>query len=148
MTETQVFGGDDFEKRPLIRSMWRGWRGKCPACGEGRLFSSWLKTVDDCEVCGEHIAHHRADDLPPYLNIFIVGHVVVAALIVVMARTDWSAWTHMAVWGTVTIVMTLLLMQPLKGLVVGLQWANRMHGFSGNHEDDDDPTAAPAQDYG
>ena len=64
------------EDRPAARSIRRGLLGRCPACGEGRLFASFLKPVDACSVCGEEMHHHRADDLPPYLVITIVGHLV------------------------------------------------------------------------
>ena len=47
----------------------------------------------------------------------------------VEAVTDWSMWTHVAVWVPLTIVLTLALMQPVKGAVVGMQWALRMFGF-------------------
>ena len=133
--DAQAFGGGEMTKRPLWRAMGRGWCGRCPSCGETRLFHGFLSTVDVCEHCGEHIGHHRADDLPPYLNIFIVGHVVVGAMLLVMRVTDWSPWLHLAIWGPITVAMTLLLMRPLKGAVIGLQLANRMHGFGGYSDD-------------
>ena len=40
-------------------------------------------------------------------------------------------WLHMVVWPVLTIALSVLLMQPVKGAVVGLQWAVRMHGFGG-----------------
>ncbi|MEO0544229.1 MAG: DUF983 domain-containing protein [Pseudomonadota bacterium] len=140
MAEAQIFGEDELKKRPLWRAMARGWRGKCPSCGQASLFSGFVGTVDTCSHCGEHIAHHRADDLPPYLNIFVVGHVVVGAMLLVMQFTDWNPWLHLALWGAVTIVMAIMLMRPLKGAVIGLQWANRMHGFGPENDFDRDPT--------
>ena len=53
-----------------------GLSGRCPACGEGRLFGRFLKVADACEACGTEFHHHRADDLPPYIVIFIVGHLI------------------------------------------------------------------------
>lgn len=122
-------------KRPLLQSMLRGFRGRCPNCGEGKLFAGFVKPVDACAVCGEEMHHQRADDLPAYLNIVIVGHVVVGAFTMAEVMFDLPGWAHMAIWGTVLIVMSLALMQPIKGAVIGLQWANHMHGFGG--EDDD-----------
>ena len=43
----------------------RGLMGRCPACGEGRLFSRFLKVVDACPACGAELHHHRADDSRP-----------------------------------------------------------------------------------
>ena len=57
--------------------MKRGFRGRCPRCGEGKLFRAFLKTADNCSACGLDFTPHRADDLPAYLVIIIVGHIVV-----------------------------------------------------------------------
>lgn len=135
--ETQVFGGEHHAGRPA-RGLWtamkRGFLGRCPNCGEGKLFRAYVKTVDKCAVCGEEIHHHRADDLPAYLVVVIVGHVVLGAFMGVEATSNWSMWLHMAVWAPLTIAMSLLLLQPVKGAVIGLQWTYYMHGFGG--EDD------------
>jgi len=34
--------------RPLLQAMRRGFRGRCPNCGEVRLFGAFLKVVDRC----------------------------------------------------------------------------------------------------
>ena len=109
----------------------RGLRGRCPHCGEGRLFKGFLKPVDACAACGELLHHQRADDLPPYVVITIVGHVVVGGLLMAEKYADWSMGLHMAIWPVLTVVLSLILMQPVKGGVIGLQWAMRMHGFGG-----------------
>lgn len=135
--EEQVFGGENHSRRaarPLWEAMKRGFLGKCPHCGEGRLFASFVKTVDRCEVCGEEIHHHRADDLPAYLVIVIVGHIVIGAFMGVEATVDLSLLQHMLIWVPVTFLTALALLRPVKGAVVGLQWALYMHGFDGNSE--------------
>lgn len=135
--ETQVFGGEHHAGRPA-RALWtamkRGFLGRCPHCGEGKLFRAYVKTVDQCAVCGEEIHHHRADDLPAYLVVVIVGHVVLGAFMGVEATSNWSMWLHMAVWAPLTVIMSLLLLQPVKGAVIGLQWTYYMHGFGGEAE--------------
>jgi uncharacterized protein (DUF983 family) len=57
-------------------SLWRGVRGRCPRCGRGRLFCAFLKVDGHCSVCRLDFTGHRADDLPAYLVIVIVGHVL------------------------------------------------------------------------
>lgn len=121
-------------ERPLLQAMWRGFLCACPDCGKGRLFRAYTKSVDRCEACGEEFHHHRADDLPAYLVIFIVGHIVVGAFMGVQAMTDMSTWAHLAIWVPVTIVSSLVLLQPIKGATIGLQWALYMHGFGDDHE--------------
>ncbi|WEX11714.1 DUF983 domain-containing protein [Chelativorans sp. AA-79] len=135
--EERIFGGADHvgeARRSVFESMRRGFFGKCPHCGKGRLFRSFLKTVDHCAECGEEMSHHRADDLPAYLVIVVVGHIVVGAFMGVEAATAWSSWVHLAIWVPITILMSLALIGPIKGAVVGLQWALRMHGFGGEKD--------------
>ena len=132
--EEQVFGGKAANERSLAQAMVRGFMGKCPHCGQGRLFGRFLKVADSCDACGEEYHHHRADDLPAYLVIVIVGHIVVGAFMGMENVFELTTWQHLAIWVPITLAMTVGLLQPTKGAVVGLQWALRMHGFSGKPE--------------
>lgn len=116
--------------RDRVLSLKRGIMGRCPHCGEGSLFVRYLKVTPQCTVCGEEFYHHRADDMPPYLTIFIVGHIVIPGMVMAELDGNWPLWWHIALWPTLTLLLSLLLLQPIKGAVVALQWALRMHGFS------------------
>lgn len=129
-----VFGGEARNDRSVWQAMARGFTGRCPHCGKGKLFKKYLKVSDRCDACGEDYHHHRADDLPAYLVIFVVGHVVVGLFMGAEKMFELSAWAHLAILVPVTIASCLLLLQPTKGAVVGLQWALRMHGFSGERD--------------
>ena len=126
------------EKRDLWTAMKRGFRSRCPRCGQGKLFRAFLKVDDHCSVCGLDCTPHRADDLPAYLVIVIVGHIVVPTALWI--ETDYSppVWLQLAIYLPFTLVASLALLQPVKGAVVGLQWALRMHGF-----DDSPPEGIP-----
>ena len=117
------------EKRNLWSALTRGFRGRCPRCGEGKLFRAFLKVENRCIVCELDFTPHRADDLPAYLVIAIVGHIVVPAALLI--ETDYSPplALQLAIYLPLTALMSLALLQPVKGAVVGLQWALRMHGF-------------------
>jgi len=116
-------------KRDLWTAMSRGFKCRCPRCGEGKLFRAFLKTNDCCSVCGQDFTGHRADDLPAYLVIVIVGHIVVPLALWIETNYSPSMAIQLAIYLPVTLVSSLLLLQPVKGAVVGLQWAFRMHGF-------------------
>lgn len=133
----------DQPNRPIFRSMLRGSALRCPACGKGRMFRAYLKVADACPACGEELHHQRADDAPPYVVITIVAHVVVGALLWAEIAYQPPVWLHMAIWLPLTIIMSLALLPPVKGALVGLQWALRMHGFG-----DGDPDAAPDGGHG
>jgi uncharacterized protein (DUF983 family) len=119
----------DSEAPGRVLSMKRGFVGHCPACDKGRLFGPFLKVVDHCDACGTEFHHHRADDLPPYLVMFIVGHVVGYGILLTETRLEMPMWAHLALWPALTLVLCLALLQPVKGAVVGLQYALGMHGF-------------------
>ncbi len=115
--------------RPVWPALLRGWRQRCPACGTGAMYGKYLKVVDTCATCGQELHHHRADDAPPYFTMLIVGHVVVGSVLSVEMRYHPELWVHMVLWGPVTLGLSLWLLPRIKGALIGLQWALRMHGF-------------------
>jgi len=141
-TDMLHLGGADKDERPVGRSIKRGFFGRCPACGNGRLFRTFLKSVDSCAACGERMDHHRADDFPPYIVVTIVGHLVLTGYMMTDLILPLSTWQHLAFWAPVTLASSLALMQPVKGAVIGLQWALKMHGFGG-HEDTPEDSLPP-----
>ncbi|MCM2292199.1 DUF983 domain-containing protein [Allorhizobium sp. BGMRC 0089] len=130
-SEIRRFGGEPDPDRPLGRAIRRGLACICPACGEGRLFSAFLKPVERCGRCGEDYTPQRADDLPPYIVIIIVGHVLLGGYMMTDLLFPWSPFVHLAIWTPLAVLVSLAIIQPVKGAVVALQWALRMHGFSG-----------------
>lgn len=127
-TQTVQYGGKP-EDRPVGRSIKRGILSRCPACGNGHLFRAWLKPVDECASCGADMHHQRSDDLPPYISITILGHVAVGGFMMTDTVFLVPMWVHFAIWVPMTVLVALLTIQPIKGGVIGWQWALRMHGF-------------------
>jgi uncharacterized protein (DUF983 family) len=133
---TPAIAQEGAAERRLGLAMRRGFIGRCPNCGQGRLFRAYLKVVDACPVCGEELYHQRADDAPPYVTMLVVGHIVVAG--VLAAEELWPnspMWLGAIVWSLLTLVLCLLLLPRVKGALVGYQWALRMHGFGGPESD-------------
>ena len=122
-------------RRDVWPALWRGFRGRCPRCGEGRVFNAYLKVSDACENCGEELRHHRADDAPPYFTILVVGHVIGALILLVdEIDPDLAMWIHMVIWPALVVVLSMAFLPRIKGALVGMQWALRMHGFGGERE--------------
>ena len=128
MSDAQ-FHSDDRPSKPAVM---RGFRQRCPSCGEGRLFSRYLKVADTCPVCHEELFHHRADDGPAYLTILIVGHIIGFAIhfMWVYFRPEPIVMATTLTIGAVSL--SLYLLPRMKGMVVAIQWARRMHGFGHN----------------
>jgi uncharacterized protein (DUF983 family) len=129
--------------RPLLQSLLRGARLKCPACGTGAMFRRYLKVADACPHCGESLHHHRADDAPAYFTIVVVGHIVVAMVLSVEMAFRPPLWLHCALWLPLTVILALVVLPPIKGALVSLQWALLMHGFDPDYEGEIGDRLAP-----
>ena len=111
------------EKRPVGRSLLRGFAERCPNCGKGKLFWRYLKVNEACPVCGHDLDQYPSDDGPAYFTILIVGHLVVAPLVAL--SFIWRASLWIVIPGTLIplAVITLLLLPRIKGAVVGMLYA-------------------------
>ena len=117
-------------KRNAWLAIRRGFFGHCPSCGEGPLYTKYLKVTDRCPVCATELFHQRADDAPPYLTIRVVGHIIGALMLT--ADTLFPTFPvpyQLILWPALTVAMSLVLLPAFKGGLIGYQWALRMHGF-------------------
>lgn len=126
----QATSADD-EDRPLGPAMRRGWARRCPSCGSGPLLRGYLTVRESCPVCGEALHHQRADDGPAYLTILIVGHLMAPLILFAFTKFRPDPLVLASVFSVGTVALSLYLLPRLKGALVALQWAKRMHGFGG-----------------
>lgn len=102
--------------------------GRCPRCGLGKLFASYLKPIDRCSVCGEPYGHIRSDDAAPWLTILVVGHVTVPIVFAVEGHTAWPTVVSMVVWPLFALGLALALLPRAKGMLMGVLWFTRAPG--------------------
>jgi uncharacterized protein (DUF983 family) len=114
------------DHRDLSRAIRRGALGRCPNCGRGRLFRAYLKQVDRCAECSEVFGHIRADDGPPWLTVMIVGHVVVAAALIVESSAAWPQWWSVLFFASLATALALAVLPRAKGVFIGAIWASRL----------------------
>ncbi|GAB4366000.1 MAG: DUF983 domain-containing protein [Kiloniellaceae bacterium] len=115
--------------RPALGDvMWRGLRNVCPACGEGKLYVSYLKQAERCPHCHVALGHLRSDDAAPWLTILVVGHVTVPAMLLVEQHTHWPTWVAMTVWPLFAIGLTLAVLPRVKGFLLSVIWALKAPG--------------------
>lgn len=128
MSLDHIHGADG--ERDLGQAVWRGWRRRCPACGTGPTMKGYLQVRPTCTVCGEELHHHRADDGPAWLTMLVVGHLMAPILgwAFIKFRPDPMVLT--AVFGIGAVALSLWLLPRIKGMMIGFQWAKRMHGFA------------------
>jgi uncharacterized protein (DUF983 family) len=100
--------------------MLRGAAGRCPCCGQTRLFSGWLRQVPVCTSCQAPLGAVRADDAPPYFVIFFVAHFIIAAVVLLEMYAAFSLAAEAAIFLPLTLAMSLGLLRPVKGALIGL----------------------------
>ena len=107
----------------FMQSMLRGLKGRCPNCGQGKLFRSYLKVEAECAACGHDLAKYPADDGPAYFTILIVGHLIVAPLLIFPVIWEASPWIMVPATLIPLAVVTLVLLPLNKGWFIGLLYA-------------------------
>lgn len=90
---------------------------------------TYLTVRDTCPACGTELRHHRADDGPAYLTMLVVLKTVTPLMVVVMYRWDPHPALLFAGFASLLMALSLFLLPRFKGMIVGFQWAHRMHGF-------------------
>jgi uncharacterized protein (DUF983 family) len=126
----------------LSRAALRGIKGKCPRCGQARLFGKYLKPVAQCPSCSQDWTLHQADDFPPYISIILTGHLIAPVLIAIGGSAALTMGVKITLAMVLAAALMLALLQPAKGAVIALQWWMGMHGFSPAGRDE---AAAPLQ---
>ena len=93
------------------------------------MLRAYLKVRDACPHCGEPLHHARADDGPAYLTILVVGHVMAPILLWVYPVFRPSPLAMVAGFSVFTVALSLFLLPRFKGIIVAVQWAQRLGGF-------------------
>ncbi|MCB8839153.1 DUF983 domain-containing protein [Aurantimonas sp. VKM B-3413] len=102
-----------------------GLRGRCPRCGEGKLFSGYLTTAPRCSHCGLDYTFIDSGDGPAVFVILIIGFVVCALALWMEVSLNPPLWVHFLLWIPLIFILSLPLLRMLKGLMIGLQYKNR-----------------------
>lgn len=102
-----------------------GLRGLCPRCGKGHMFQGFLKIRPKCEVCGLDLAFADSGDGPAFFVMSIVGIVVVALALWAEFAYEPPIWLHLVMWSALSIILSLVLVRPSKGVLVALQYHHK-----------------------
>ena len=110
----------------------RGGAGRCPMCGQGKLYDGYLRLVAQCASCAAPLGAVRADDAPPYFTIFVTAHLIIAAVVGADQKTNLPIWAMIAFFLPLTVMIAMLLLRPVKGATVGVML---QLGLIGEHRD-------------
>jgi len=104
-----------------------GLRCRCPRCGEGRLFSGYLKTVSRCESCGADLSFAATTEGPAVFIILVVGIVIVGAAAAVEGLFHPPPFVHLLLWLPGTVILSMLLLRPFKATLIAMQYQRIYH---------------------
>ena len=79
----------------------RALRRRCPLCGQGKMFTRWVKMRDNCAHCGYRFDRNEPDYfIGAYTINLIVAELIVVGVMVIVMLATWPAvpWTAMT-WG-------------------------------------------------
>ena len=117
------------DTRPVWPALRRGWRRKCPNCGNGAVLRGYLKLRESCTVCRQDFTAARADDGPAYLTILIVGHLMAPLLHIVFVHFRPEPLVLFSIFAVGCVALSLYLLPRFKSCIVAYQWSKRMFGF-------------------
>lgn len=121
---------------PPVEPIGAGLKGRCPRCGEGRLFSGYLNVNENCGNCGLGFDFADAGDGPAVFVILIVGFLVVGLALWAEVSFGPPLWLHFLLWVPLAVVGSLVPLRLFKGVLINLQYANKAREGRLDHGED------------
>lgn len=100
---------------------------RCPRCGKGKLFQGYLKVAPACSACGLDLKFADSGDGPAIFVIFLVAPLIIVLALIVSAVFNPPPYVHLMLWIPATIIFSLLLLPPFKGVLIALQYRHDAH---------------------
>jgi uncharacterized protein (DUF983 family) len=104
-------------------------RGRCPRCGQGRLYNGLLSIVDECSECKLDLKQHEQGDGPAFFGILIVGAATAIGAAVLEIKYQPPFWLHAAIWLPFVLIASVLALRWLKAMLIAVQYQLRRHDF-------------------
>ena len=110
----------------------RGWGCKCPKCNKGDIYKSrfdlTLKPI--CDSCGLDLAKNDSADGPAVILIFILGALIVPLALLFDHLYTWPIWLHGLIWSTLTLLLIIGSLRPIKAYIIALQYKHRPNDWN------------------
>lgn len=116
---------DDKAIWPPVDPIPAGLRGRCPRCGEGRLFDGFLTVGKSCTNCGLDYSYADAGDGPAVFVILIIGFIMVGLALWTEVNLSPPLWVHLVIWLPLTAILALTALRLIKGVLLTLQYARQ-----------------------
>ena len=102
-----------------------GMGGRCPRCGDGKLFKGFLTVAPSCDLCGLDYGFADSGDGPAVFVMLIAGFIVVGGALWFDFTYEPPMWVHLVVTLPLGALVCLAILRPLKGVLIALQYRNK-----------------------
>jgi uncharacterized protein (DUF983 family) len=123
MSSVESSGAD--KSLSLSSAVWRGVAGRCPRCGNGKLFSKLLTVAPGCTACGLSYGFADSGDGPAVFVMLFAGFLIVGLALFLEVVYEPPYWVYFVVFPPLTVLVCLGLLRPLKGILLTLQYRNK-----------------------
>jgi uncharacterized protein (DUF983 family) len=113
---------EDSAHYPPVDPIKAGLRGRCPRCGQGKLFDGFLSVRPACAACGLSYDFADAGDGPVVFVILIVGFITVGAALWLDVNYSPPLWVHFITGIPLAVGLSLAATRMLKGVLLHLQY--------------------------
>lgn len=108
-----------------IHPVWAGLIGRCPECGKGKLFKSFMAIAPQCSACGQDFSKADSGDGPAIFVMLIAGFIVIGAMLVIDTLYEPPIWLMLAIFSPLAIILNIGMIRPFKGVLVCLQFHHK-----------------------
>jgi uncharacterized protein (DUF983 family) len=110
---------------PPVSAISTGLTGRCPRCGDGRMFQGFLTVAPKCDVCSLDFSFADSGDGPAVFVTLIGGFLVLGAALAIDIAYEPPLWVYIVFFLPLALIVCLGLLRPLKGLLIALQYQNK-----------------------
>jgi uncharacterized protein (DUF983 family) len=111
-------------RTPLHTILGRGWRGRCPRCGEGRLFRRWLQTYERCAACNLVYEPNAGDTI---MFIVITDRIpLLFGIAAIYFGFRSSGWPITAAFLAALVVPMLATLRQRQGVALAMVYLSRV----------------------
>jgi uncharacterized protein (DUF983 family) len=99
--------------------------GRCPRCGQGRMFSGFINLAPRCETCGLDYGFADSGDGPAVFVCLLAGFVVLGIALWAELSFEPPIWVQLVIFLPLTLIVCLGMLRPLKGLLIAQQFRTK-----------------------
>ena len=96
--------------------------GRCPRCGQGKLFSGWIMVAPRCTVCGLDLSRVDTGDGFVVPILMVLGAMIVGGALWLDFTYEPPLWVHALIWPPLIVVLALVMTRYLKSFLAVQQY--------------------------